>query len=87
MALMTNAEAFRYDFGFSAIDLWQMKHEQFLKWLNAKCDRERPTDMIVRCKDYRWHENELPGMVYCPVVGWVEEDWYCKGGERKDDAV
>ena len=41
---------------------------------------------VVRCKDCRWHEYEEPGMVYCPLVvgDWVEEDWFCKGGERKD---
>lgn len=42
---------------------------------------------LVRCKDCRWHEREQPGMVYCPntVGNWVEDDWYCKGGERRDD--
>lgn len=42
---------------------------------------------VVRCKDCRYHEDEQPGMVYCPatVGGWVEDDWFCKGGERKDD--
>lgn len=40
---------------------------------------------IVRCRDCRFHENEQPGMVYCPAVvgGWVEDDWFCKGGERR----
>jgi len=39
---------------------------------------------LVRCKDCRFHEQEQPGMVYCPatVGGWVEENWFCKGGER-----
>lgn len=43
---------------------------------------------LVRCKDCKWHELEQPGMVYCPatVGGWVEDDWFCKGGERKDNA-
>ena len=42
---------------------------------------------VVRCKDCRWHEQELPGMVFCPntVGGWVEDNWFCKGGERKED--
>lgn len=42
---------------------------------------------VVRCKDCRWHEREQPGMVYCPntVGNWVENDWYCKGGERRED--
>lgn len=42
---------------------------------------------LVRCRDCRWHEREQPGMVYCPntVGNWVEDDWYCKGGERRED--
>lgn len=42
---------------------------------------------LVRCKDCRWHIDEQPGMVYCLAVvgGWVEDEWFCKGGERKDD--
>ena len=42
MALMTNAEAFLYDFGIYATELWSMTEAQFLEWLNAQCDRERP---------------------------------------------
>ena len=42
---------------------------------------------LVRCKDCRWKEQEEPGMVYCPatVGGWVDEDWFCKGGERSEE--
>ena len=42
---------------------------------------------VVRCKDCKYHEQEEPGMVYCPatVGGWVENDWFCKGGERRED--
>jgi len=42
---------------------------------------------VVRCKDCRFHKDEQPGMVYCPaaVGGWVEDDWFCKGGERRTD--
>ena len=47
MPLMTNAEAFRYDFGIYATELWAMTEAQFLEWLNAECDRERPADMVV----------------------------------------
>lgn len=58
---------------------------KFYEWLN-----EQPTIdavPVVRCKDCKWHEQEQPGMVYCPatVGGWVEDDWFCKGGEREDD--
>ena len=42
---------------------------------------------VVRCKDCQWKEQEQPGMVYCPatVGGWVDEDWFCKGGERSEE--
>jgi len=42
---------------------------------------------VVRCEECKYHENEIPGMVYCPAVvgGWVDADWFCKGGERRDD--
>lgn len=42
---------------------------------------------VVRCKDCRFHEDEEIGMVYCPAVvgGWVEDNWFCKGGEREDE--
>ena len=42
---------------------------------------------VVRCKECKYHEQEQPGMVYCPAVvgGWVEDEWFCRGGERKDD--
>ena len=44
---------------------------------------------VVRCKDCRYHEDEQPGMVYCPatVGGWVEDDWFCKGGEGEADVI
>ena len=42
---------------------------------------------VVRCKDCKWFEREQPGMVYCPnIVGsWVEDDFFCKWGERIED--
>lgn len=42
---------------------------------------------VVRCKDCKRHEDEEIGMVYCPniVGGWVEDDWFCAGGEPKMD--
>ena len=40
---------------------------------------------VVRCRECRYREKEQPGMVYCPntVGGWVDEDWFCAGGERE----
>ena len=43
---------------------------------------------IVRCKDCKFHTYEEIGMVYCPgniVGGWVENDFFCKDGERRDE--
>ena len=42
---------------------------------------------LVKCQDCRWHEQEQPGIVYCPyIVGnWVGNDWFCADGERIDD--
>ena len=42
---------------------------------------------VVRCKECRWKEDEQPGMAYCSAVvgGWVDEDWFCKGGERSEE--
>ena len=44
---------------------------------------------VVRCKDCKCHEDESPGMVYCPdqVGGWVSDDFYCADGKRRDDAT
>ncbi len=45
-----------------------------------------PSIEIFRCKDCKHHQDEEPGMVYCPkIVGsWVEEDWFCAYGEGKE---
>lgn len=41
---------------------------------------------VVRCRDCQYYEQEQPGMVYCPAVvgGWVDNDWFCAGGERRE---
>lgn len=41
----------------------------------------------VRCIDCKHHEDEEPGMVYCPHIigGWVTNDFFCAAGERKND--
>lgn len=40
---------------------------------------------VVRCRECKHHEDEEPGMVYCPkIVGsWVSENWFCADGERE----
>lgn len=42
---------------------------------------------VVRCKDCKRHEDEEPGMVYCPlqIGGWRHENWFCAAGERKEE--
>lgn len=44
---------------------------------------------IVRCKSCKRHEDEEPGMVYCPycVGGWVSNDFFCGNGTRCDMRV
>lgn len=41
---------------------------------------------VCRCLECKHHEDEEIGMVYCPNMlgGWVEENWFCADGERKD---
>ena len=48
MPIMTNAEAFRFDFGIYATELWSMPEEKFLEWLNSECSRcdKEPPDEV-----------------------------------------
>lgn len=41
---------------------------------------------VVRCKDCKYHEDEVPGMVWCPhIIGnWVNDNWFCAEGNRKE---
>ena len=89
--IMTNAEAFRYDFGIYATELWAMPEKQFLEWLNAPCDREKPRDIIVRCKNCRWFvfkENAKHNYAVgsCAIDGASKsKTHYCAWGESKDE--
>lgn len=69
MPLMTNAEAFLYDFGIYATELWVMTGEEFLKWLIAECDRERPKDMIVHLEQLTDKEQRI----FLAAMGREEE--------------
>ena len=42
---------------------------------------------VVQCKECKHHEDEEPGMVYCPKIvgGWVKDDWYCADGKRRTE--
>ena len=53
--------------------------------------RKRPTVdavEVVRCRECKYHEEEGIEMVYCPnmIGGWVENEWFCANGERKEGA-
>lgn len=41
----------------------------------------------VMCCECVYHEDEEPGMVYCPKVagGWVDDDFYCRDGKKADE--
>lgn len=41
---------------------------------------------VVRCKDCKYHEDEAPGMLWCPHIAgcWVNENWFCADGGRKE---
>lgn len=53
-------------------------YDQFMK-------RNEDLEYVVRCKDCKYHEDEVPGMVWCPhIVGnWVNNNWFCAEGKRK----
>lgn len=40
---------------------------------------------VVRCRECKHRKDEQPSMVYCPcmVGGWVDENWFCAGGEKE----
>lgn len=43
---------------------------------------------VVRCEECAYHEDEEPGMVYCPRIlgGWVPNEFFCGEGKRRTDA-
>lgn len=88
MPLMTNAEAFRYDFGIYATELWAMTEAQFLEWLNADCDKERPNAVpVVRCKDCKWFRFHKTAL-WCEKergLNYPQYDSFCSWGERRED--
>ena len=58
------------------------------EWSDEGCPPFADVVEVVRCKDCKYHENERIDMVYCPAVlgvgSWVENDWFCKDGERRE---
>ena len=59
--------------------------------------REAPTVdavEVVRCRECKYHEEECKDheeegieMIYCPMIGgWVENEWFCANGKRKEGA-
>ena len=57
----------------------QKGYDKFLK-------DHQDLEYVVRCKNCKHHQDEIPGMVWCPhVVGsWVNDNDFCSFGERKE---
>ena len=87
---MTNKEAIaflenmidRESIFFGDVAIWQYHVEALQMSIKALSE---DAVSVVRCKNCRFHEQEQPGMVYCPAIvgGWVDEDWFCKDGKRR----
>ena len=61
--------------------------EHFQKWKTSRRNGKQKFIngfFIVRCEECIHHEDEEPGMVYCPniVGGWVDNNFYCADGNR-----
>lgn len=58
----------------------------------CECDTNEHGEVIdvevVRCRECKYHEEEEIEMVYCPnmIGGWVENEWFCANGKRKEGA-
>lgn len=54
----------------------------------AKPEKPKPDIVeVVRCIHCKHHEDEQPGMVYCPhfVGSWVLDDFFCANGVKRED--
>lgn len=59
-----------------------------VKGVSCKTVKPKPEMVaVVRCEDCKHHEDEQPGMVWCPynIGSWVENDFFCAYGERRTD--
>ena len=80
-----------YDGAFRmAIESLQREEAEEKGW----CHRIRPknVEVVVRCKDCRWYDNRYGDVCHNPRYGdgwanypppYVDEDYWCKDGERK----
>lgn len=48
---------------------------------------DRDVVEVVRCSECIHHEDEEPGMVYCPNITGelVHDDFYCRDGKNEDE--
>ena len=66
-----------YSNGTEYVPIYRMK-----QWFEH-CQNQQ----LVRCRECKYHEEEGIEMVYCPnMIGWVENEWFCANGERKEGA-
>ena len=61
--------------------------EDWLDQIMERIKQDGDWQLITRCRDCKHHEDEEPGMVYCPnqVGGWVSEDFFCADGKRREE--
>lgn len=73
--------------GESICSLQTVEQNQFFDLNSVEIRRTVKIKPLVRCKECKHHEDEEPGMVFCPkIVGsWVSENWFCADGERRTD--
>lgn len=59
-----------------------------LEWAIEEVQKMKPS-AIIRCRDCVHHNDEEPGMVFCPstIGSWVPENWFCADGERREDGT
>lgn len=64
-----------------------MYHADYLNALSEFDKKAVDAVPVVRCKNCKRHEDEEPGMVYCPlqIGGWRSENWFCADGERRSE--
>ena len=72
----------RYDLDLNPhlTEKFQFKEATFTRRISSRGDR-------VYSKMLMYPTDEESGMVYCPgILGhWVNDDWYCGDGERKEE--
>ena len=69
------------------LELNMMREEILMSDYNRTQEAIDRMYCIIRCKDCKHHQDEEPGMVYCPnmIGGWVDNNFFCGWAERKEN--